>query len=100
MPRSSCLRNRGGSPERLRTAPKRFARGTASGGTADTGNPPETQLSVAVSLSEMARTITEGQQAMQAAAKHAAMAQAPALQRGEGDYQLPSVRTTVGWIKR
>ena len=80
--------------------PKRFGRDDASGGTTHSGNPPESQLSVAESLSEMARTITEGQQAIQAAAKHASRAQVPVLERGKEDYQLPSVRTTVGWIKQ
>ena len=89
-----------GRQPRKAAEPKRYARDKASEEATESGNPSESQISVAQTLSEMARSITEGQQAMQAAAKHATRAQVPALQRSEDDYQLPSVRITIGWIKK
>ena len=89
-----------GKHPRKAAEPKRHVRDKAPEEDTESGNPSESQISVAATLSETARSITEGQQAMQAAAKHATGAQVPALQRIEDDYQLPSVRITVGWIKK
>ena len=76
--------------------PKPFA---GMGASAASGSETESeQLSVQESVALMARTITEGQLAIQAAAQHAGREKLPALSRSEDDYMLPSVRVTVQWL--